>query len=125
MKDKTFPNNRQRESRPQARNEMLGLSGNNLKASNSSVAKTGCVAAKTSLGGKDANRSGLPGWISEDLVAQTIEFWTPYADGEFGPNDAINILLIVSKLLEMTAEQHVAVKRTFRNETVSRTRKSQ
>lgn len=105
MKDKAFPNNRQRESRPQARNEMLGLfTENRLKASNSSAAKSSCVAAKTTLDGKYANRSGLPGWISDDLVAQTIESWKPHAEGEFGPDDAISILLTASKLLEMTAE---------------------
>jgi hypothetical protein len=42
--------------------------------------------------------AGSPDWISEELIAQTLETWQPHADRPLTPDDALAMLINVGEL---------------------------
>jgi hypothetical protein len=44
---------------------------------------------------------GAPGWVTEELVAQTLETWQSLADRLLTPNDALAMLINISQLFEV------------------------
>lgn len=52
--------------------------------------------ANTSL-----NRAGRPAWITDELVADTLEVWQPFYRETLTARDAIEILLSVGRLLDV------------------------
>ena len=42
--------------------------------------------------------AGLPAWITDDLIAETLRVWQPYYAQPLTPEDAIGILLNVGNL---------------------------
>lgn len=45
--------------------------------------------------------SGAPAWVTEELIAHTIRVWQKYSVTEITPDDALEILLNTSNLLDV------------------------
>jgi hypothetical protein len=45
--------------------------------------------------------SGAPGWITPELIADTIETWQPYYADLLTADDALGILLSVANLIDI------------------------
>lgn len=44
--------------------------------------------------------AGAPGWITQELIAQTIDTWQPYYTESLTAQDALEILLNVTQAFE-------------------------
>lgn len=42
----------------------------------------------------------VPSWITQELIAETLETWQPYYNHSLTPNDAIEMLRNVGRLFE-------------------------
>ena len=51
--------------------------------------------------------SGAPAWITAELIADTISTWQPYYEGPLTPEDALEILLDVGRLIDLLEQPHV------------------
>lgn len=47
---------------------------------------------------------GAPDWVTEELIHETLETWQPYYGGSLTAEDALEILLGVTKLFEFIHE---------------------
>lgn len=47
---------------------------------------------------------GTPDWITEDLIVETLQTWQPYYGGSLTAEDAVEILIGVTKLFEFISE---------------------
>jgi hypothetical protein len=47
---------------------------------------------------------GAPDWITNELLVETLETWQPYYDGSLTVEDALEILIGVTKLFEFIHE---------------------
>jgi hypothetical protein len=54
---------------------------------------------------------GIPTWITEEIIFQTIRVWQPYYDEKVSEQDAVEILMAFSRLLDIIATEAVEVKR--------------
>lgn len=43
---------------------------------------------------------GTPAWVTEELLAQTLETWQPYYEHSLTPHDALEILFSVTELFD-------------------------
>lgn len=48
--------------------------------------------------------SGSPDWVTDELIAETIDVWQPYYSNSLTPDDALEILMGVTKLFEFLYE---------------------
>jgi hypothetical protein len=48
--------------------------------------------------------AGAPDWVTEDLIIETLETWQPYYNGSLTVEDALEILIGVTKLFEIIHE---------------------
>ena len=47
---------------------------------------------------------GAPDWVTEELILETLDTWQPYYGGSLTAEDALEILLGVTKLFEFIHE---------------------
>lgn len=59
----------------------------------------------TNLTIKTGKTTSLPDWITPDLIAETIEVWQPKYEKRLTDQDAIEILLEVSALLDALGDR--------------------
>jgi len=51
--------------------------------------------------GRGMTPAGAPEWVTEELIAQTLEVWQPLADRVLTPDDALAMLINVCQLFEV------------------------
>ncbi|MEM6332634.1 MAG: hypothetical protein AAF823_04775 [Planctomycetota bacterium] len=68
-------------------------------------------AARKTAPHATATRPGVPaplsqGWVSEELIQDTITAWQPYYTNRLSPEDAIGILTTMGRLVNFLEDQH-------------------
>lgn len=58
----------------------------------------------------DAGQVRAPGWVTEALIADTIQTWQPYYDTPLTEQDAIEMLVNVGRLFDMLEADHAQEK---------------
>lgn len=48
---------------------------------------------------------GSPAWITPELVARTLQVWQPYYKQPLSPQDAVTMILDVSRLFDVLAQR--------------------
>lgn len=54
----------------------------------------------------DASRARAPGWVTDALIADTIQTWQPYYDTPLTEQDAIEMLVNVGQLTALLEADH-------------------
>ncbi|MGB0768093.1 MAG: hypothetical protein ACPGYV_10320 [Phycisphaeraceae bacterium] len=65
----------------------------------------------------DAAGVCAPGWITDALIADTIQTWQPYYDEPLTEQDAIEMLVNVGRLLDLLEADHAREKAQARKST--------
>ena len=66
--------------------------------------KTKAAAHKRETEQESIVPDGAPDWITDDLIVETLETWQPYYGGSLTVEDALEILVGVTKLFEFIDE---------------------
>ncbi len=66
--------------------------------------KSKAAARKSEIEQESIVPDGAPDWITNELLVETLETWQPYYGGSLTVEDALEILVGVTKLFEFIHE---------------------
>lgn len=58
------------------------------------------------FGAEELAPPGAPAWVTPALIAQTIKTWQPYYHARLTPDDALAMILNVSRLFDVLSHPH-------------------